>query len=77
MGVRIQTQDFDVGLELSKLRLTRPDTGAVVSFIGQVRDLNEGDHVSQLTLEHYPCLKTGGGLEANILWKVKFQYRFE
>jgi len=65
MGVRIQTQDFDVGLELSKLRLTRPDTGAVVSFIGQVRDLNEGDHVSQLTLEHYPGM-TEKALEAII-----------
>jgi len=54
MTIRVQTQDFDVGLELTQLRLARKDAGAVVSFIGQVRDLNEGDTVSQLSLEHYP-----------------------
>ena len=54
MTVRVQTQDFDAGLELAQLRLARKDVGAVVSFIGQVRDFNEGDTVSQLNLEHYP-----------------------
>jgi molybdopterin synthase catalytic subunit len=54
MTIRVQTQDFDAGLELTKLRLARKDAGAVVSFIGQVRDFNEGDTVSQLSLEHYP-----------------------
>lgn len=63
MTVRVQTQDFDVGLEISQLRLARKDTGAVVSFVGQVRDLNEGDTVSQLTLEHYPGM-TEKALEA-------------
>lgn len=52
--VRVQTQDFDLGLELGALRNARKDTGAVVSFVGQVRDLNEGQLISQLTLEHYP-----------------------
>ena len=54
MTVRVQTQDFDAGLELAQLRLARKDVGAVVSFIGQVRDFNDGDTVSQLSLEHYP-----------------------
>ena len=63
MTVRVQTQDFDTGFELSLLRNARKDTGAVVSFIGQVRDLNEGDNVSQLTLEHYPGM-TEKALEA-------------
>ena len=54
MTVRVQTEDFDVGFEISQLRTARKDTGAVVSFVGQVRDLNEGDVVSALTLEHYP-----------------------
>lgn len=54
MTVRVQTADFDAGLEISQLRLARKDTGAVVSFIGQVRDINDGANVSQLTLEHYP-----------------------
>ena len=54
MTVRIQTEDFDAGDEINQLRMARRDVGAVVSFIGQVRDVNEGDTVSKLTLEHYP-----------------------
>lgn len=54
MTVRVQTEDFDAGFEISQLRMARKDVGAVVSFVGQVRDINEGDAVSQLTLEHYP-----------------------
>jgi molybdopterin synthase catalytic subunit len=54
MTVRVQTQDFDAGLEQTQLRLARKDVGAVVSFVGQVRDFNDGDTVSQLSLEHYP-----------------------
>lgn len=54
MTVRVQTEDFDAGFEISQLRKARKDIGAVVSFIGLVRDLNDGDTVSQLTLEHYP-----------------------
>jgi molybdopterin synthase catalytic subunit len=54
MTVRVQTQDFDVGFEISQLRSAHKDAGAVVSFVGQVRDINEGHVVSQLTLEHYP-----------------------
>ena len=54
MAVRVQTEDFDAGAEIMRLRLARPDTGAVAAFIGQVRDLSEGAEVSALTLEHYP-----------------------
>lgn len=54
MTVRVQTQDFDVGAEIAALRRGNPKIGAVASFIGLVRDLNDGDAVSALTLEHYP-----------------------
>jgi molybdopterin synthase catalytic subunit len=54
MAVRIQTEDFDVGLEVNAMRLSNPIIGAVVSFVGQVRDLNDGDNVASMTLEHYP-----------------------
>lgn len=54
MTVRVQTQDFDVGAEIAALRRGNPRIGAVASFIGVVRDVNEGDAVSELTLEHYP-----------------------
>lgn len=63
MTIRVQTQDFDAGLEMNLLRNARKDTGAIVSFIGQVRDINEGDAVSLLTLEHYPGM-TEKALEA-------------
>ena len=54
MTVRIQTQDFDAGAEISALRLARSDIGAVTSFIGQMRDMNDGSAVSSMRLEHYP-----------------------
>lgn len=54
MPVRVQQDDFDVGAEIAKLREGNPGVGAVASFVGIVRDLNEGDTVATLTLEHYP-----------------------
>jgi molybdopterin synthase catalytic subunit len=63
MPIRIQTQDFDAGAEISALRRGNPAIGAIASFIGLVRDLNEGDRVSEMTLEHYPGM-TEKALEA-------------
>ncbi|HWQ39728.1 MAG TPA: molybdopterin synthase catalytic subunit MoaE [Burkholderiales bacterium] len=54
MTVRVQTEDFDAGAEAARLRAGNPKIGAVASFIGVVRDVNDGDSVSELTLEHYP-----------------------
>ena len=54
MPVRIQTADFDIGAEIAATRRGNPKVGAVASFIGVVRDLNDGDHVAEMTLEHYP-----------------------
>ena len=54
MTVRIQTADFDVGAEVAALRRDNRKIGAVASFIGTVRDVNEGDVVAEMTLEHYP-----------------------
>jgi molybdopterin synthase catalytic subunit len=63
MTVRVQHADFDTGAELQQLRSVSPSIGAVVSFVGQVRDMNTGDKVSELTLEHYPGM-TEKALEA-------------
>jgi molybdopterin synthase catalytic subunit len=52
--VRVQKEDFDLGAELARLRAGDPRIGAVVSFIGTVRDMNEGASVAELELEHYP-----------------------
>jgi len=54
MTVRVQTEDFDVGVELAKLRLASSAIGGIVSFVGLVRDLNEGQLVASMCLEHYP-----------------------
>ena len=54
MSVRVQTEDFDIGAEIAQLRKGNAKIGAIASFIGLVRDINEGDHVSTMTLEHYP-----------------------
>jgi molybdopterin synthase catalytic subunit len=54
MSVRVQEQDFDVSAELALMRLGNPKIGAIASFVGVVRDINEGDSVATMTLEHYP-----------------------
>ena len=54
MTVRVQTEDFDLSSEIARLRMHTPKVGAVVSFIGTVRDLNEGEQVAEMELEHYP-----------------------
>ena len=54
MTVRIQTADFDVSAEIAALRRGNPKVGAIASFIGVVRDVNEGGAVAEMALEHYP-----------------------
>ena len=54
MSVRVQTEDFDAGTEMAAMRKGNPAIGAIATFVGVVRDVNEGDAVSEMTLEHYP-----------------------
>ncbi len=63
MTVRVQTEDFDLSTEIAMLRKQAPKVGAVVTFLGTVRDLNEGEHVAEMELEHYPGM-TEKSLEA-------------
>ena len=49
----VQTEDFDLTTEVELIKSYSPNVGAIVSFIGTVRDLNNESLVS-LTLEHYP-----------------------
>ncbi len=74
LPVRVQTEDFDTGEEIARLRAGNPKIGAIAAFIGLVRDVNEGDAVRELTLEHYPEM-TGKALsaildEAKQRWEV-------
>ncbi|VAW47031.1 Molybdopterin synthase catalytic subunit MoaE [hydrothermal vent metagenome] len=65
--VSVQPQDFDLTSELLKLRQGHNNIGAVVSFVGLVRDINEGDDVSVLELEHYP------GMTEKVLEKIRLE----
>ena len=52
--VRVQTADFDLSADIATLRSRDPGVGAVVSFLGTVRDMNDGASVAEMELEHYP-----------------------
>jgi len=52
--VSIQQADFDLGAEVAALRMADGQVGAVASFVGTVRDRNDGAGVSAMELEHYP-----------------------
>lgn len=53
-GIRVQREPFDVAAVIDGLRAGNPAVGAIASFIGLVRDLNDGAPVTSMTLEHYP-----------------------
>ena len=52
--VRVQLAPFEPAAEVEALRAGNPGIGAVVTFLGLMRDLNEGERVEAMTLEHYP-----------------------
>ncbi|WP_342057894.1 MULTISPECIES: molybdopterin synthase catalytic subunit MoaE [Aeromonas] len=51
--ILVQRADFSLGEEYERLA-ARHDSGAIVTFVGKVRDVNQGDAVKGLSLEHYP-----------------------
>ncbi|MDP3519458.1 MAG: molybdenum cofactor biosynthesis protein MoaE [Hydrogenophaga sp.] len=63
--VTIQTDDFDLSTEVARLRDGDQRVGAVCSFVGTVRDHNDGQSVKTLELEHYPGM-TEKAIEAMI-----------
>ncbi|MEQ1599406.1 MAG: molybdenum cofactor biosynthesis protein MoaE [Methylotenera sp.] len=79
MTIRIQTEDFDHAQELTSMRSAgqgknKKSVGAIVSFVGLVRDVNDGDTVNTLTLEHYPEMTEKSlqaiELEATVRWDI-------
>ena len=63
--ISIQTADFDVSTEIKALRAQDKRIGAVCTFIGTVRDRNDGLKISSMELEHYPGM-TEKAIEAMI-----------
>ena len=72
--IRVQTEDFDVGAEIAALRAGNAKIGAVATFIGVCRDLNDGSDVSEMELEHYPGMTekalAGIAAEARDRWDL-------
>jgi molybdopterin synthase catalytic subunit len=73
-AVRVQTADFDIGFEIAALRRDNPAIGAVASFIGCVRDMNDGRDVGLMYIEHYPGMTDSEleriSAEAKSRWNV-------
>lgn len=53
-SITVQNAPFDIAAEQDALRGSDPGIGALVSFVGLMRDMNDGDKVERMTLEHYP-----------------------
>lgn len=72
--IRVQTQDFDPGVEIARLHAGRSDVGAVVSFVGLVRGESHGEKLVSMTLEHFPGMTerelTRIADEARARWKL-------
>jgi molybdopterin synthase catalytic subunit len=67
MPAMIRQQDFDPWQEIQQYQRTQIPAGkygATASFVGSMRDFNEGDEVQVMTLEHYP------GMTENYLEKI-------
>jgi molybdopterin synthase catalytic subunit len=52
--IRVQTQDFDFGVEVSRMTAGNTEIGGLASFVGLVRDYAGDEKISAMTLEHYP-----------------------
>ena len=64
-SVSVQSEAFDVGAEIDRLRRSSTRIGAIASFVGVVRDLNDDADVQAMVLEHYPGM-TERSIEAII-----------
>ena len=52
--IRVQLEDFDVGVDIGTLSRANRSAGGIASFVGQVRDTDDGQAITAMTLEHYP-----------------------
>ena len=52
--IRVQTEDFDIGAEITRITEGNTEIGGLASFVGLVRDYAGDEKISAMTLEHYP-----------------------
>jgi len=69
MAIRVQLEAFDPGAQLNALHAANLGIGAVVGFVGYVRDFNAGQEVQGMFLEHYP------GMTEKALAKIEAEAR--
>ncbi len=74
MSISIQTEDFALAAELAALRASSSKIGALVSFIGLVRDFCGDEKIESIYLEHYPCMSEKALekiiVDANARWNL-------
>ena len=74
MAIRVQAGAFDPGAEVNAMQAANAGVGAVVSFVGYVRDFNDGHDVAGMFLEHYPGMTekalAGISAEAEQRWPL-------
>ena len=61
--IDIRMENFDVNLEISLLTEQYFEIGAIVSFLGLVRDMSTNNDLKFMEIEHYP------EMTEKILWK--------
>lgn len=73
--IRVQEEDFDVGLEIKKMSEGKHAIGGLCSFIGLVREMAGSDEIGAMTLEHYPGMTEKAlekiEVEANERWPLE------
>ena len=52
--IRVQSEPFDIPAEQHALYRGNAAIGGLVTFVGLMRDINDGDQVTRMVLEHYP-----------------------
>ncbi|MAI49695.1 MAG: molybdenum cofactor biosynthesis protein MoaE [Rhodospirillaceae bacterium] len=67
--IRVQTEDFDIGAEITRIGADNTEIGGLASFVGLVRDYAGDEKISAMTLEHYP------GMTEKELFKLETEAR--
>ncbi|KMT66165.1 molybdopterin synthase catalytic subunit MoaE [Catenovulum maritimum] len=71
--IKVQAEDFIVADEYNKLIKDNQQDGAVVFFVGMVRDFNQNSKITSLTLEHYPAMTEKSLAQLEVQAKQKWQ----
>jgi molybdopterin synthase catalytic subunit len=75
LSVSVQVENFDIAEEINSINSKSSNIGAVVSFIGQVRDFSDGSNIIKMKLEHYPGMTEKSLIsiedEARRRWKIQ------